>query len=82
MGAHELHSMQEAGGFLFTESQRESAENFPDFLREDFCLLMVSGVFRVKNWNYFPCTDSVDDGFFRSQLALCEMADVNRAVYN
>lgn len=39
-------------------------------------------VFRVKNWNNLPCTYSVDDGFLRSQLALCEMADVNRTVCN
>lgn len=34
------------------------------------------GVFRVKNWNNLPGTNSVGDGLSRSQPALREMTDV------
>lgn len=68
--------------FLFAESRRETAGNFIAPLREGFDLLMVSSVFRVQNCNNLPCTDSVDDRFSKSQLAVWDMTDVYRTVYN
>jgi len=61
-------------GFLFAE--RQTAENFTDPLRAVFDLLMVSSVYRVQNWSYLPCTNSVDNRFSKS------MTDVYRTVYN
>lgn len=75
-GMHVVMEARGGSGILFAESKRETAGNFTDPLREGFDLLMVSSVFRVQNWNYLPCTNSVVNRFSKS------ITDVSRTVYN